>query len=316
MNMRKRIVAPLIAAVLITSLSIGTAFAESTFSDRKVDGNTIERTYYNTDKDFSADKKITYNGKSYTLKDTREEKDTKKQVTKKVTTDDKDKFNKTISEVIDGEEVTLVADTKNIDWKDIPKEETLYEVREYGSRNEVPNSVSVNGNTYSLESVAEGTRITSFTAPATFTSPDTTSNVYYFNGNLVTISGGSPVWSGYQSDVKSYLGYDCTITGGSWNGAAVKRGDSYVRTATYSGTRVTPLFTATYSYTSENQDDVTYEADVTYVAKTVVATYTSGISTIVKVVGGAAELGVFALALALVIKRLRKKDEEEEEDEI
>ena len=67
--------------------------------------------------------------------------------------------------------------------------------------------------------------------------------------------------------MKSYLGINGNtyqITGGSWTGQAVKQGDRYVRTASFSGTKQVPLFRATYQETAATT--MQYQADVTYLS--------------------------------------------------
>ena len=115
--------------------------------------------------------------------------------------------------------------------------------------------------------------------------------------------------------MKSYLGINGNtyqITGGSWTGQAVKQGDRYVRTASFSGTKQVPLFRATYQETAATT--MQYQADVTYTYLTATATATYepviNIAKIIAVGAGIAILIAAIIALLVLLAKRRKRKEE------
>ncbi|MEA5142811.1 MAG: hypothetical protein VB023_04435 [Oscillibacter sp.] len=290
--------------------------------DVTVDGSTATKTYQftvddPTDLKYDAEPEITVDGKAFILDDVKYELGKLTQpasVVKAVQTTDQDKYPKEITETVAGKEYRLTAKTPA--WSTEPISQ---EVREYAARADVPEALTVGEAAYRLTDVVAGTKTTDFSSDAAFNTPNTASPLYAFNGKIVTIAGNTPTWSGYEVDVAAYLGGNgstYTITGAAWSGDFVKASGEYTRTATYSGTRETPIWTATYSA------DPVYDAEITYVdaahpdgvyQATAMASYhaESNVVTTLLMIGGG--VLVLALAAAVVIAVLRKKKKREEE---
>ena len=275
-----------------------------------------------SEKDLTYDtpKTITENGKEYKLKAVKCRLSKGKTVTKSVTTRDKSKYEKSITETIDGKNVKLTAQEPA--WKEV-KAEGKTVTAEYKSRSEIPEQMTstrpdAEGNemqiTLKLTDVDTSSRTENFSAPARFYSPSADGTLYMFNGKRVQIDGSSPTWSGYVADVKSYLGVngnEYQITGGSWTGQPVKQGDQYVRNASFSGTKTVPYYVASFKETDDTT--VLYTADITYsyITAEAVAVYEpvkdTAIDKIIAVL-------VFAIAVSLIIFFLKKREKKSDDE--
>ena len=275
---------------------------------------------------YDAPKTITEDGKKYELTDVSYKINKKKTIEKvqTITTRSKDDYPKTLTETISGKEVTLKA-TGDVDWKEV-RSEGVIRTQEYKRQRDIPKTIKstrtdADGNqmdiTLELTDTENASRTEKFSAPAKFYSPSPDGKLYMFNGKRVQIDGSTPTWSGYAADVKSYLGVNGNnyqITGGSWTGQAVKQGDRYVRTASFSGTKQVPLFRATYQETADTT--LQYQADVTYTYLTATATATYepviNIAKIIAVGAGIAILIAAIIALLVLLAKRRKRKEESE----
>jgi hypothetical protein len=180
----------------------------------------------------------------------------------------------------------------------------------------------VDGVRLPLASVTAGTKTEAFSAPAVFQTSNPASRLYAIGDTVVTV-GDAPLWDGWQAVMTAYLGLSgssYTLTGGSWDGDFQQEGDNYTRMAIYTGTRQTPVWTATYQTEPEYTAEITYTdsqyPDGLYEMEAV-ATYTiqdtgSALETILKV--GAGVL-VVALAAAALIFMLRKKNNKKTDEE-
>lgn len=268
---------------------------------------------------YDAPKTITEDGKKYELKDVTCKINKEKSIEKvqTITTKSKNEYPKTITE----NDVTLKA-TGDVNWKEVTSEGVI-RTQEYKKQSDIPKTIKstrpdADGNpidiTLELTNTENVSRTEKFSAPAKFYSPTADGKLYMFNGKRVQIDGGSPTWSGYAADVKSYLGIngnDYKVTGGSWTGQAVKQGDRYVRTASFSGTKQVPLFRATYQETADTT--TSYQADITYTYLTATATavYEPAFDLVkmIAVGAGIAVLVAAVIALLVLLSKKRKKKE-------
>lgn len=268
---------------------------------------------------YDAPKTITEDGKKYELKDITCKINKEKSIEKvqTITTKSKDEYPKTITE----NDVTLKA-TGDVNWKEVTSEGVI-RTQEYKKQSDIPKMIKstrpdADGNpidiTLELTNTENVSRTEKFSAPAKFYSPTADGKLYMFNGKRVQIDGGSPTWSGYAADVKSYLGIngnDYKVTGGSWTGQAVKQGNRYVRTASFSGTKQVPLFRATYQETADTT--TSYQADITYTYLTATATavYEPAFDLVkmIAVGAGIAVLVAAVIALLVLLSKKRKKKE-------
>lgn len=328
MNLRKLIALPIVAVLVLSSFIVPTFAASGTdVLVKQIDKKTVEKTFLFHAKDenalsYDAPEKIVYEGKEYKFDSIRYNVDSEKnrKITRKVKTKDKNDFKKTITKTIDGKKVVFTADPEKIDWKKIePQTETASYTKEYASRNDVAQNISIDGKDYSLTGTKTVNKTSTVYAPATFAAPSKDCNKYAFNGKVVTITGNTPTWGGYQNDLKDYLGIngsDYKIQSGTWKGEAKKDGEQYLRTASYRCTRTTPTYVATYVTNAASQgNSITYEADVTYTEQGVyayaVATYVKGFP--IKLFLAGAGLLVTAAAIATIFYILAKRKKEEEE---
>lgn len=286
----------------------------------------IERTYTfypKTDKNLKYDvpKSIEKDGKTYVLSDVKYSVNDEIKVSKHVTTNNKSDFPKLITEMIEGEKIELTADEDNIKWQE--NTNGIKKIQEYKSRGEIPEKINAtkeddSGNSVDivceLSNVENISRTEKFSAPAKFYAPDPAGVLYQFNGKIVTIAGSNPTWSGYQADVKDYLGLTgntYSVTGGSWASEFVKQGDAYVRTATFSGTKSVPLYRATFTETADTA--TTYTADIDYkkIVATATATYEAetNIGKLIAIGAGILILIALIIAILYLIARKRRKNE-------
>lgn len=236
-------------------------------------------------------------------------------VVRTIVTGDPSDYPKELTEMLDGANYTLTAQMPT--WV---TGESRTAVREYASESEVPQSLTVDGVSLPLVSVTAGTKTEAFSAPAVFVTPNPASGLYAIGDTVITV-GDAPTWDGWEEAVKAELGLNgssYTLTGGSWDGDFRQQEDgSYTRTAIYTGTRETPVWTATYQSAPEYTAEITY-TDSQYpngvYEMEAVATYTyhSTLETILKV--GAGVL-VAALATACIVWLLRKKNKKNKDEE-
>lgn len=236
-------------------------------------------------------------------------------VVRTIVTGDPSDYPKELTEMLDGANYTLTAQMPT--WV---TGESRTAVREYASESEVPQSLTVDGVSLPLVSVTAGTKTEAFSAPAVFVTPNPASGLYAIGDTVITV-GDAPTWDGWEEAVKAELGLSgssYTLTGGRWDGDFRQEDDgSYTRTAIYTGTRETPVWTATYQSVPEYTAEITY-TDSQYpngvYEMEAVATYTyhSTLETILKV--GAGVL-VAALATACIVWLLRKKNKKNKDEE-
>ncbi len=235
-------------------------------------------------------------------------------VVRTIVTGDPSDYPKELTEMLDGANYTLTAQMPT--WV---TGESRTAVREYASESEVPQSLTVDGVSLPLVSVTAGTKTETFSAPAVFVTPNPASGLYAIGDTVITV-GDAPTWDGWEEAVKAELGLNgssYTLTGGSWDGDFRQEDGSYTRTAIYTGTRETPVWTATYQSAPEYTAEITY-TDSQYpngvYEMEAVATYTyhSTLETILKV--GAGVL-VAALATACIVWLLRKKNKKNKDEE-
>ena len=312
MNKRKTCV--ILFATLIFLMSTFPVFAAE---------KGIEKTfeYIGSENDkYAAKESITQDGKKYKLVDVTYETKPLEKV-KKVETKDRADYKKEIEITVEGKKYKLVA-SNDIKWKE-PEIITISESREYKTKNEIPSSISKDNKELALKSVSDTTKVEAFSAPAKFVAYDSDSTEYIFNGKKVIINGNTPVWNGYQADIKDYLGIaqnnNYTLSGGSFTSALTlvdQDEERYERTAVFTGTKVVPYYIANYEYRGA-KDDGTYIADVKYTSKdkymiTATAIYEEDISNNnlkTALMIGAAVL-VFAVAASLIIFFLKKREKE------
>lgn len=236
-------------------------------------------------------------------------------VVRTIVTGDPSDYPKELTEMLDGANYTLTAQMPT--WV---TGESRTAVREYASESEVPQSLTVDGVSLPLVSVTAGTKTEAFSAPAVFVTPNPASGLYAIGDTVITV-GDAPTWDGWEEAVKAELGLSgssYTLTGGSWDGDFRQQEDgSYTRTAIYTGTRETPVWTATYQSVPEYTAEIIYtdsqypngvyemEAMATY-------TYHSTLETILKVGAG---MLVAALAAACIVWFLRKKNKKNKDEE-
>lgn len=236
-------------------------------------------------------------------------------VVRTIVTGDPSDYPKELTEMLDGANYTLTAQMPT--WV---TGESRTAVREYASESEVPQSLTVDGVSLPLVSVTAGTKTETFSAPAVFVTPNPASGLYAIGDTVITV-GDAPTWDGWEETVKAELGLNgssYTLSGGRWDGDFRQQEDgSYTRTAIYTGTRETPVWTATYQSAPEYTAEITY-TDSQYpngvYEMEAVATYTyhSTLETILKV--GAGVL-VAALATACIVWLLRKKNKKNKDEE-
>lgn len=235
-------------------------------------------------------------------------------VVRTIVTGDPSDYPKELTEMLDGANYTLTAQMPT--WV---TGESRTAVREYASESEVTQSLTVDGVSLPLVSVTAGTKTEAFSAPAVFVTPNPASGLYAIGDTVITV-GDAPTWDGWEEAVKAELGLNgssYTLSGGRWDGDFRQEDGSYTRTAIYTGTRETPVWTATYEAVPEYTAEITY-TDSQYpngvYEMEAVATYTyhSTLETILKV--GAGVL-VAALATACIVWLLRKKNKKNKDEE-
>lgn len=289
------------------------------------------KTDYVDDLSYDAKEKIKQDGKTYKLVSIDYEvvKDNTIKVKKKISTTDKSKYEKSVEYQLPSGKMIKLHIRDKIKWK--KHVSAVTKTQEYRSLNVVPEEINTTKETpdgsvidivLSLSDTENFTRVEKFSSPANFYAYMENAVMYMFNGEKVRIAGNTPVWSGYQDDVKRYLGLNGSayeITGGVWSTSFVPYGeDQYIRTATFTGTKSTPLVRATFVETDETAN--MFVADVTYVGfdpdnRSVACAFASYERCIGTKEAVAIGVGVLILILgtvtALYIVAKRKRNEQE-----
>lgn len=296
-------------------------------SEPTTDGNTVIKSYpfvaaSRENLLYDVPQELTVNGKTYKLKDVRYEvtgHEDPVTVTKTVQVFDKADYDREITETVDGTALRLVATTPV--WHETPAATIT---KEYDRQDAVASELDRDGRTYTLQAVTVGTKHTELTVPAVFKTSNPYSDLFAFGGQTIELTdSAAPIWDGWEEAVKAELGLNgssYTLSGGRWDGDFRQQEDGsdlYTRTAIYTGTRETPVWTATYESVPEYTAEITY-TDSQYpngvYEMEAVATYTyhSTLETILKV--GAGVL-VAALATACIVWLLRKKNKKNKDEE-
>ncbi len=212
---------------------------------------------------------------------------------------------------------------QDITWK---TEEVEY-MQQYSSQREIPGhrmqTVELEGKENDkkeelevelrLTGVADKSRVEEFAAPATFygSAPDV--RKFSFGDKIIMVSEDSPIWEGYEEDVKEYLGVSdgsYAVTGGSWEGDFKETDNGYVRTAIFTGTKDVPVYEATFK-------GVIHEVTATYTGTdpdlatdaTATASYERAFGLRESIMIGAGVL-VSALAAAAILFLIRRRRRE------
>lgn len=312
----------LVGLLLLSALQMAWATGGS---EPTTDGNTVIKSYpfvaaSRENLSYDVPQELTVNGKTYKLKDVRYEvtgHEAPVTVTKTVQVFDKASYDKEITEAVDGTALRLVATTPV--WHETPAATIT---KEYDSQGAVASELDRDGRTYTLQAVTVGTKHAELTVPAIFQTSNPYSELFAFGGQTIELTdSAAPVWDGWEDAVKAELGLNgssYTLTGGRWDGDFRQQEDgSYTRTAIYTGTRETPVWTATYQSAPEYTAEITYTdsqyPDGVYEIEAVATyTYHSTLETILKV--GAGVL-VVALATACMVWLLRKKNKKNKDKE-
>lgn len=293
-------------------------------SETATDGNTVIKNYpfvatSQEDLKYDVPQELTVDGKIYKLKDVSYEitgHEDPVTVTKTVQVFDKADYDKEITETVGGTVLRLVAQTPV--WHEMPAATIT---KEYDSQGAVASELDRDGRTYTLQAVTVGTKHTELTVPAVFQTSNPYSALFAFGGQTIELTdSAAPIWDGWEEAIKAELGLNgssYTLTGGRWDGDFRQEDGSYTRTAIYTGTRETPVWTATYQSAPEYTAEITY-TDSQYpngvYEMEAVATYTyhSTLETILKVGTGVL---VVALATACIVWLLRKKNKKNKDEE-
>lgn len=294
-------------------------------SETATAGNTVIKNYpfvaaSQEDLKYDVPQELTVDGKIYKLKDVSYEitgHEDPVTVTKAVQVFDKADYDREITETVDETALRLVATTPV--WHETPAATIT---KEYDRQGAVASELERDGRTYTLQAVTVGTKHTELMVPAIFQTSNPYSALFAFGGQTIELTdSAAPIWDGWEEAVKAELGLNgssYTLTGGSWDGDFRQKEDgSYTRTAIYTGTRETPVWTATYEAAPEYTAEITYTdsqyPDGVYEMEAVATyTYHSTLETILKV--GAGVL-VVALATACMVWLLRKKNKKNKDKE-
>lgn len=314
----------LLAGLLLLSalqMAWATGGGEST-----ADGKTVIKNYpfvaaSQENLKYDVPQELMVDGKPYKLKDVRYEitgHEDPVTATKTVQVFDKADYDKEITETVGGTVLRLVAQTPV--WHEMPAATVT---KEYDSQGAIASELDRDGKTYTLQAVTTGTKRTELAVPAVFQTSNPYSNLFAFGGQTIELTDTAvPVWDGWEEAIKAELGLNgssYTLTGGSWDGDFRQQEDgSYTRTAIYTGTRETPVWTATY------QTEPEYTAEITYVdenysdgqyAALAIASYTLDTSVIEIVLKVGCGIAVLALAAACIVRLLEKKHKKNKDEE-
>lgn len=297
-------------------------------SEPTTDGNTVIKSYpfvaaSRENLLYDVPQELTVNGKTYKLKDVRYEvtgHEDPVTVTKTVQVFDKADYDREITETVDGTALRLVATTPV--WHETPAATIT---KEYDRQDAVASEMDRDGRTYTLQAVTVGTKHTELTVPAVFKTSNPYSALFAFGGQTIELTdSAAPIWDGWEEAVKAELGLNgssYTLSGGRWDGDFRQQEDGsdlYTRTAIYTGTRETPVWTATYEAVPE------YTAEITYVdenysdgqyAALAIASYTLDTSVIEIVLKVGCGIAVLALAAACIVRLLEKKHKKNKDEE-
>lgn len=274
---------------------------------------------------YDVPKTVKKDGKEYELIDVnyRINEEETKEIIKNIQSKDKTDYPKEIIENLNGKEITfyVVDNGDAINWS---QSEAEIRTQEYKNRNDIPQTIDSSkidedGNKIDIRLALSDTknisRAEKFSAPAKFYSPSPDGKLYMFNGKKVVISGGSPTWNSYREDVKDYLGINgntYSITGGHWTSQPVLQDNQYVRTASFTGTKVVPVYRATFI---ETADTTTYSADITYkhISAEAVAAYEpiTNIAKIIAIGAGLVALIAAVIGILWLLAKRRKSQNEE-----
>lgn len=314
----------LLAGLLLLSalqMAWATGGGEST-----ADGKTVIKNYpfvaaSQENLKYDVPQELMVDGKPYKLKDVRYEitgHEDPVTATKTVQVFDKADYDKEITETVGGTVLRLVAQTPV--WHEMPAATVT---KEYDSQGAIASELDRDGKTYTLQAVTTGTKRTELAVPAVFQTSNPYSNLFAFGGQTIELTDTAvPVWDGWEEAIKAELGLNgssYTLTGGSWDGDFRQQEDgNYTRTAIYTGTRQTPVWTATY------QTEPEYTAEITYVdenysdgqyAALAIASYTLDTSVIEIVLKVGCGIAVLALAAACIVRLLEKKHKKNKDEE-
>lgn len=309
--------------LLLSALQMAWATGDSIST---ADGKTVIKSYpfvaaSQENLKYDVPQELMVDGKPYKLKDVRYEitgHEDPVTATKTVQVFDKADYDKEITETVGGTVLRLVAQTPV--WHEMPAATVT---KEYDSQGAVASELDRDGKTYTLQAVTTGTKRTELAVPAVFQTSNPYSNLFAFGGQTIELTDTAvPVWDGWEEAVKAELGLNgssYTLTGGSWDGDFRQQEDgSYTRTAIYTGTRETPVWTATY------QTEPEYTAEITYVdenysdgqyAALAIASYTLDTSVIEIVLKVGCGIAVLALAAACIVRLLEKKHKKNKDEE-
>lgn len=311
MNKRNKIIVLLMVMILLVVSGAGTSVfgASQLKKEYKFYPDSENHLEYNVPKTLEKD------GKTYNLIDVTYRVDDTIRISQKVTTKDKD-YPKNITKTVKGEQVVLTANEDNIKWE--KKVDSVKRVQEYKNRGDIPDSIDATKNDKKIKleliNIEDTSKNENFAAPAKFYAPNPNETVYKFNGKIVTIKGKTPTWAGYKEDVKSYLGLKgntYSVTGGKWTSEFKKDGDMYIRTATYTGSKIVPVYRATFVETADTSTTYTAEIEYDRIAATAVATYEtkSSLGKIIAIGAGAAILIALIIALLYLIAKRHRSEE-------
>lgn len=316
---RKKLSVLLCAGVLLLCISPVLAWADAV----TLQGDVAEQTYHYRaalaeNPSYTVPEELEIDGKSWSLADVRYEKGPYHDpitVTRTVTwADGISDYTGELTETVDGEIVTLTAPVPETPvWRET--------TREYDSREDVPDTLEIDGETYKLVAAREEERREALTAPAEFETPVEGGRLYEFGGKLVEISG-EPVWPGYEQDVAAYLGgsgYE--ITGAAWESESTWNGSAYVRTAVYTGWQVHSVWRAEYRQTSATMDVVYVDSAYPdgWYDMAAIATYNrpepdhSILDTALKIGAGVIVLAAAAGGIIAVLRKKRSTSDEDNE---
>lgn len=309
--------------LLLSALQMAWATGDSIST---ADGKTVIKSYpfvaaSQENLKYDVPQELMVDGKPYKLKDVRYEitgHEDPVTATKTVQVFDKADYDKEITETVGGTVLRLVAQTPV--WHEMPAATVT---KEYDNQGAIASELDRDGKTYTLQAVTTGTKRTELAVPAVFQTSNPYSNLFAFGGQTIELTDTAvPVWDGWEEAIKAELGLNgssYTLTGGSWDGDFRQQEDgSYTRTAIYTGTRETPVWTATY------QTEPEYTAEITYVdenysdgqyAALAIASYTLDTSVIEIVLKVGCGIAVLALAAACIVRLLEKKHKKNKDEE-
>lgn len=282
----------------------------------------IKEYYFTSDSDqnfyYAAPESIKEDGKEYMLKST----------TYEYIGENESYISEIVNyENLDSEEIptkeTFTVDGEDVSLSLIKDDEIKYtETIEYVtdtfnqciSKPDIPSSKTVTADdeefTATLVSVDEEKTAKTYTAKVKFTGAK--GSLYYLNGKKLELGDSSPLWTGCEADVITYLGLPegSTVKSGKWTTDYVTEGEKVVRYAEFSGTRPAVNYTATYSYSTYSCKATYDNGEDKYKVKAVCTYGKVGLSTAQKVAIGAALVLLAGLLMYIlyIIARRKKQD--------